>query len=256
MPQPLIAPPPQPSPLEAAWRGVLDFLLPPRCFACHQPVEAQGSLCAACWGGLTFITEPLCAACGYPFPHGYPVGVLCGNCTRLQPAFDSARAALAYDDGSRGLILRFKHAEATEGLPALTGWLLAAGREALARADVLVPVPLHPRRLFARRFNQSAHLARALAARTGVPVDLTSLRRVKNTKSQGKLSAVKRAQNVRGAFKAPPEAFAGKAVVVIDDVLTTGATADQCARALKATGAKAVDVLALSRVVSPFNKMA
>ena len=181
------------APLTAAWRGVLDFLLPPRCFGCRAAVDAQGALCPACWSGLTFITEPLCNACGYPFPHGFPAGVLCGNCTRLAPAFDSARAAFAYDDGSRHLILRFKHAEATEGLPALSRWLLAAGRDALAKADRIVPVPLHPRRLFSRRFNQAAHLARALSDRAKVPLELFALRRVKNTESQGRMNAVKRA---------------------------------------------------------------
>lgn len=217
---------------------------------------AQGALCPKCWAGLTFITAPACAACGYPFPHGYPEGVLCGNCTRLAPAFDSARAAFAYDEGSRHLILRFKHAEATEGLPTLAGWLFAAGQDVLSRADVIVPVPLHPRRLFARRFNQAAHLARALARRTGVALDLFSLRRVKNTESQGRMNAVKRAQNVRGAFSASGEAFGGKVVAVVDDVFTTGATADQCARTLKKAGATGVHVLTLARVVSPYNKMA
>ncbi|HXV73395.1 MAG TPA: phosphoribosyltransferase family protein, partial [Sphingomonadales bacterium] len=143
-----------------------------------------------------------------------------------------------------------------EGLPALAGWLQAAGRGMLAGADVLVPVPLHPRRLFARRFNQAAHLARALGTRAGLPVDLFSFRRVKNTPTQGRKNAMRRAENVRGAFAADGQVFKGKTVVVVDDVFTTGATAEQCARALKKAGAKAVHVLTLARVVSPFNRMA
>lgn len=241
-----------PSAVGRGLKGVVDFLLPPRCFCCREAVATQGGLCAACFASLSFITEPVCGGCGYPFAHDLPEGTLCGACTRLRPAFDAARAALVYDDASKRLVLGFKRAERTQGLATLAKWLARAGHAALGGADVIVPVPLHPRRLFARRFNQAAVLAKALSRGTGVALDVLSLERARNTPSQGGKGAVKRAQNVRGAFRARGgKVFGGRSVVLVDDVLTTGATADACARALKKAGATRVTALTLARVVMP-----
>lgn len=235
----------------------LDFILPPLCFSCRAPVETQGGLCPECWSALRFITHPLCQLCGFPFTHDMPDGVLCATCHAYPPSYDRAQAAIGYDAASRSVILSFKHGERTEGLATLAGWLKRAGADLLKDADLILPVPLHPRRLFKRRYNQSALLAHALGEITGKEVDVFSLRRRKNTPSQGGLNARQRRLNMRAAFSVPKHKksrIKDKAVVLIDDVMTTGATAENCAKALKAAGAEKVFVLTLARVVEPFKR--
>lgn len=239
------------------WQRGLDFLLPPLCFGCRVPIEVQGGLCAECWSGLRFITKPFCQSCGFPFAHEMPAGMVCGSCHRHPPAFDQAKAAIGYDSKSRPVILSFKYGERTQGLKTLAGWLKIAGAELLEEADVIIPVPLHPRRLFKRRFNQSALLAHALGDASAKAVDVFSLKRRKNTRSQGGLNARQRHQNVKAAFLVPADKrphIKGKRVVLIDDVMTTGATVENCTKALKAAGAKKVFVLTLARVVEPLKK--
>jgi ComF family protein len=229
-------------------------LLPPRCLVCGLGVDRPGALCAACWGGLSFLAPPICAACGFPFDYDLGAGTLCGACHREPPAYDRARAVLRYDEVSRGLLLGFKHGDRTEGAPAFGGGLARAGGELIAECDVVLPVPLHRRRLFTRRYNQSALLAHALGRATGLPVLPDSLRRVRNTASQGRLSAAARRRNVAGAFRVATgaaERLGGRRVLLVDDVLTTGATVEACARVLKRAGAAGVDVLTLARVVRP-----
>jgi ComF family protein len=230
----------------------LNSLLPPRCLACGDTVEQPGALCAACWRGLDFLGPPLCAVCGLPFAFDMGPAAVCGACAGEKPAYDRARSVLRYDDGSRGLILGFKHADRTEGAPAYGAWLARAGAELLADTELIVPVPLHWRRLFRRRYNQSALLARALSRQTGIAWAPDALARIKPTPSQGGLGARERRLNVRGAFKVPPRRRPlvwGKRIVLIDDVLTTGATLDSAARALLRAGAAGVDALAIARVL-------
>ncbi len=232
----------------------LNALLPPRCLVCGVGVERPGALCGACWRGLSFLAPPFCAACGFPFDFDLGAGTVCGACSREPPGYDRARAVLRYDDVSRGLLLGFKHGDRTEGAPAFGGWLARAGGELIADCDVILPVPLHPRRLFSRRYNQSALLAQALGRATGLPVLPDGLRRTRNTASQGRLSAAARQRNVAGAFRVAPgaaERLGGRRVLLVDDVLTTGATVEACAQALRRAGAAGVDVLTLARVVRP-----
>jgi len=213
-------------------------------------VTRQGELCGPCWAGLTFITEPQCARCGYPFEYALPGESLCAACHARLPAYDRAISALAYDDASRELILAFKRGDRT-ALAGPLGWLTArAGTDLLAGADLLLPVPLHPRRLFARRFNQAALLARAIARASGRPWSPDRLRRRKNTPSQGGLSRRQRLENMRGAF-AVRGRLDGMRILLIDDVMTTGATAEACAKVLRRAGAAWVGVLTLARVVTP-----
>ncbi len=235
-------------------RLVLDALLPPRCLGCDALVEEPGSLCARCWQGIDFLTPPCCAACGYPFEYALPEEALCAACLWRRPAYDRARAVFRYGEASRGLILGFKHGDRTHAAPAFARWLARAGAEALAAAAVIVPVPLHSWRLFRRRYNQAALLALGLAALTGVPVAPEAMRRRRNTPSQGRLDPTARRRNVRGAFALDPDGAAaidGRRVLLVDDVLTTGATVEECARVLGRGGAAAVDVLTLARVVRP-----
>jgi len=240
--------------LIGAGRMALDALLPPRCLACGGAVETQGALCAGCWQGISFLGAPCCSCCGLPFPYDAGAGVQCAQCVAYPPPFDRARAVFAYDDHSRRLILAFKHADHLHGMPAFGQWLARSGAELLAEADLVAPVPLHWTRLFRRRFNQSALLAQSAVAAwrgPGAPVFAPELLiRRRRTRSQGHLSRLQRAENVRGAFALKPGApVAGKRVLLIDDVLTTGATIEACARVLKRAGASQVDVLTLARAM-------
>jgi ComF family protein len=232
----------------------LNALLPPRCLVCGVGVDRPGSLCGSCWRGLSFMAPPFCVACGFPFDYDLGAGTLCGACHREPPVYDRARAVLRYDELSRGLLLGFKHGDRTEGAPAFGEWLARAGAELIADCDVILPVPLHRRRLFSRRYNQSALLAQALGRAAGLPVLPDSLRRARNTPSQGRLSAAARQRNVAGAFRIAAGAadrLGGRRVLLVDDVLTTGVTVEACARTLKRAGAAGVDVLTLARVVRP-----
>ena len=232
----------------------LAAVLPPRCLACGETVADPGTLCAPCWSRLAFLAGPVCAACGTPFEFESGPGALCGVCLAHRPAYRAARSALIYDEASRGLILALKHGDRTDSAPALAGWMAGAGREMLAAADIVAPVPLHRLRLLARRFNQAALLAHGIASRAGVACVPDLLIRRRRTPSQGGLSAAGRARNVAGAFRVNPAraaALVDKRVVLIDDVLTTGATAESCANTLLRGGAASVDVLTLARVVRP-----
>ena len=245
--------------LKRAGRAALDLLFPPMCIACRAQVAEPGALCAACWQTIQFLDGPMCDCCGLPFEFDPGGATLCAACHARPPAFDKARAVMRYDEHSRGPILALKHGDRLDLTPGFTRWLDRGGRALLDEADVILPVPLHPYRLWSRRYNQSAELARALARLTGKQADFVSLVRSRATPSQGAMRSAKaRRRNMLGAFKVPPRhksAIAGRCVLLIDDVLTTGATADSCARALKRAGATKVLVLALARVVRPLTNL-
>jgi len=242
------------APVRRAGSVVLDALLPPQCLSCGEAVDRPGVLCASCWQGIAFLGPPQCAACGYPFEYDAGPESLCGQCTLDRPAYGRARAVFRYDEASRRLILGFKHGDRTYGAPAFARWLARAGGAALAEADLIVPVPLHWTRLAQRRYNQAALLALALARVSGVAAVPDLLVRRRRTPSQGGLGAEARRRNVKGAFAVRPrraKAVADRRVVLVDDVLTTGATAEACAETLGRAGAARVDVLTLARVVRP-----
>jgi len=245
--------------MTAALRPALDLVLPPRCLRCGELVADPGALCATCFQETSFITQPLCGRCGLPFGSDWGApetedaaeGLLCASCARRRPPYHRARAALVYDDGTRPLVLAFKHADRTDAAGALAGWMARAGAPLLDSVDLIVPVPLHRWRLWRRRYNQSGLLARALAKRARLPWSPDALVRTKATPTQGGKSRLGRAENVRGAFRvARPNQIAGRRVLLVDDVMTTGATAEECARCLGQAGAVSVDVLALARVIA------
>lgn len=237
------------------------MLLPPQCLACRALVTEPGALCARCWGGLAFLAPPLCRRCGYPLEPGpgSPAGgeaapAVCAACLTSPPRYDRARAVFEYGPESRGMILAFKHRDRTEAAPAFGRWLARAGRELLDEADLVAPVPLHYWRLLRRRYNQAAMLTQVAAALAGRPVVVDLLRRRRATPSQASLGAAARRRNVAGAFEVPPrhrDRVQDRRILLIDDVLTTGATVSACARALRQAGAAGVDVLTLARVVRP-----
>jgi ComF family protein len=244
-----------PERLSGALRALLghavDLALPPLCPACRAPVIGQ-ALCADCWSKLNFIAPPYCERLGTPFAYDPGPGTLSMQAIADPPAFGRARAAVRYDEVARTLVHAFKYGDRLDLAPTLGTWMERAGRELIAEADVIVPVPLHWRRLWARRFNQSAMLAGIVAKECSRPVVYDALKRVKATAQQVGLTRAQRADNIQGAFSvsaAGRAAIAGRRLVLIDDVLTTGATAEGCTRALMRAGAVNVDVLTFARVV-------
>ena len=240
--------------MRAVAKAALDLLYPPLCMSCRAQVAEPG-LCATCWSAVTFLDGPGCACCGLPFAVALEGDNLCAACLAKPPAFDRARAILAYDEASRGAILALKHADRLDLVPGFARWLGRTGRPLLEAAEMIVPVPLHRMRLWQRRYNQAAELARALGRAWNRPVATSGLERSRATPSQGAMASAKaRRRNVQRAFRVPnAQAVAGRRVLLIDDVVTTGATVDACARALKRAGAASVDVLALARVVKASN---
>lgn len=231
-----------------AGQTVLDFLLPPLCLNCGTPVSEAQTLCAACWKSLHFIAPPFCVRCGAPFDLPVEEGTLCGSCLEQEPVFAVARSALIYDDASRGLILRLKHGDRLHPVPALANWMVRAGADLWDDCDLVVPVPLHRWRLLRRRYNQAALLAQAIGRQIGRPVGVDAVRRVKATASQGHKNHAQRAGNVAGAFAvSTPSVVKGRRIVLVDDVLTSGATVQEIARVLRAAGASAVSVVTLAR---------
>jgi ComF family protein len=237
-------------------RHVLDLLLPPNCLACDTVVEAEGQFCLSCFRKASFISAPMCRHCGVPLPHGHAVGAsgLCLVCAAAPPAFTRARAALRYDALAQGLILPFKHADRTEAAQGLALLMARAGAKLLAECDLLVPVPLHAHRLRLRRYNQSALLATALGRIAGRPVLRDALLRNRATAVLGPLGFGERRSELEGAIcvrERHKNRLAGQTILLIDDVMTSGATANACALALRNAGAKRIDVLTAARVPDP-----
>lgn len=238
--------------LRLAASEALNLMLPPRPLDEEASAEVQGrGLTATAWSRIRFIDAPLCDGCGAPFDYDLGAGARCPSCLAHPPAFDHARAACLYDDASRELILKLKHADRTDLAGVFARWLARASGDLLGDLDAVAPVPLHPFRLIKRRYNQAAEIARPLARIAGLAYWPGVIGRPKLTSSQSGKSAKGRRRNVAGAFAVPADwrpKVLGARLLLVDDVLTTGATLEGCARALKAAGAARVDAAVIARV--------
>lgn len=237
--------------LAKALLPVVDLLFPPRCPLCGEGLAAQGGLCSACWGELAIPGEPCCAACQRPFPDGLPEGALCAPCLADPPRHDGIAAGTLYNDASRRLVLAFKHGHRIALAPMMAR-LMAARLRLGEGAWIMVPVPLHRWRLWRRGFNQAALLARELAQLQGGTLAVDALVRRKQTRTLGGLGRKARARTLSGAIAVNPRRIAsikGAQVVLVDDVLTSGATTDACVAALKRAGASRVVVACFARVL-------
>jgi ComF family protein len=236
-----------------AGQAVLGLILPAQCLTCDATVDAPGQFCPVCFTATFFVTEPCCTTCGQAFAHAAEGGLArqCQQCRDTPPAWRLGRAALRYDDQAGRIILPFKYADRIETAAALARQMARAGASLLQDADILVPVPLHRSRLRTRRYNQSALLARAIGHLSGHPAMVDALGRTRATQSLRGQSAAARAASLQDAFAVRPHCIASIAdrrVLLIDDVLTTGATANGCTLALLAAGAAQVDLLVAARV--------
>lgn len=228
----------------------LNALFPPVCLGCRKRVETVGALCSECFSHLKFITAPACLYCGKPLPGGEEKAKLCGNCLQHKPPYHRASAPLCYEEMSRKLILGLKYGDRLEVVPTFARFMVHAGADILKDADLLVPVPLHWKRLLIRKYNQAAVLSEAVTKLSGVPTDSFVLKRKKATPKQGGFSKSERYRNVDGVFMFnSKKTIEGKVIVLIDDVMASGATVSSCAKELYAHGAAEVRILTLAKSI-------
>ncbi len=230
------------------WLRALNFFLPHRCLICQDRVGDLPGLCSQCWGKTPFLTHSVCHCCGVPLGlSSLEEGTLCGSCLSKKPFYTQARAVFLYTDFSRSLVLPLKHSDQTYIAKYVAPWLQRAGADFWSQVDAIVPTPLHWTRMFLRQYNQATLMANSLSPLIRKPV-WHALKRIRRTPPQGSLGPKRRHQNVAGSF-ACVEGYsvAGKGLVLLDDVLTSGATANACARVLKKAGARDVFVLTLTR---------
>ena len=235
--------------LSALKATLINTIYPPRCLACTEPTDRPHGLCAACWRDTHFIAGTACRKCGVPLIGEAGLEDICESCQRHPPAWDRGAAAVIAGAGRR-VVLALKHGDRLDMVAPLAGWMAAAGHALLPQAELIAPVPLHWTRLVRRRYNQSAELARRLGRIAGRPMTPDLLLRRRATAPQDG-SRASRAANQAGVFAVNPRhapSLAGRAVLLVDDVLTSGATLSACADCLRAAGAARVDVLALARV--------
>ena len=240
--------------LGAAFASFGNAVAPSLCLACHARTAAHDALCSGCWQQVAFITPPLCHRLGLPMPFGGEGPQISAAAAADPPPYERARAAAVFDGVVRELVHGFKYADRHETRRLLARWMAGAGAELLTDADLIVPVPMTRWRLIRRQFNQAALLAREISRLSGVPFDPFVLAKTKSTPTQVGSSAAQRAANVAGAFAVVPavrDRVAGRNIIVVDDVITTGATVGACARALRTAGAQRIDVLAAAMVADP-----
>jgi len=235
-------------------RGLVDVVYPPACIVCAAATADQDGLCPRCWAGFPFIARPFCERTAEPFAYDIGGPLLSPAAIADPPVYGKARVVARYDGAAAELVKRLKFADQIDLARPMAALMARAGREVIQSCDMIVPVPLHRWRFFTRRTNQAAELALALGRLVGKPVELEALLRKKATKPQTSLSKTERRDNLAGAFLVPAGAkgaVLGKRILVVDDVITTGATANAAARILLRAGAASVDIIAFAKVVEP-----
>lgn len=239
--------------LRIGWKGAVGIVYPPSCIACQAATGEAQALCPACWSGIGFIERPYCERLGTPFAVDLGEGLVSPAAIADPPVFARARAVCRFDGTARELVHRLKYGDRTDLASTLGRMMAQAGRDLTRDAGLIVPVPLHRTRLWSRRFNQAAVLAQVVARQARVPLAPMALSRVKRTRQQVGLTRAQRADNLQGAFKVHSDArpqVEGRRILLVDDVLTTGSTANAAARALLRAGASEVDILTFARVVT------
>lgn len=234
-------------------RNLGDLLFPPICTGCGIGVSQPSALCPACWSRLRFIERPYCDILCLPFSFDQGEGIVSAEAIADPPPFEKLRAVVLYDDIARQLVSSLKYRDRLDLVPLMATWMMRAGREIVEASDLVIPVPLHKRRLWQRQFNQSAEIARFLAKRSDLEFAPAALERIKPTKKQVGLGRNQRRDNVRGAFTVSQDRrdqVLGKTVLLVDDVFTTGSTVSSATKALKRAGAAAVNVLTFARVAA------
>lgn len=234
-----------------AGHSLVETIYPPQCIACERATASPFALCAACWSGMSLISRPYCERLGTPFATDYAEGLLSPAAIADPPRFDRGRAVALHRDAAKNLVSRLKYSERLDLARPLAKLMAQAGRDLLADAELLVPVPMHRLRLWHRRYNQAALLANALSAETGIPVLSDGLKRVRRTRPQVGLRRSERQKNLAGAFAVPEARMSdvtGRRVIVIDDVRTTSSTANAAAHILRKAGAARIDVLTFTLV--------
>jgi ComF family protein len=241
------------SSLTRPWFALADLLYPPGCAGCSVITGTHRTLCPSCWGAMRFIERPYCEVLGSPFSHDLGAGILSAEAIANPPPFDRLRSAAVHDGVVRDLVHGLKYRDRTDLAPMMAGWMLRASDGAIAGCDAIIPVPLHRTRLFSRKYNQAAELARHLGKLSGKPLLASTLLRVKRTSQQVGLGSRAREDNVRGAFAIAAgrdnEIF-GRRIVLVDDVYTTGATVASATRVLKKAGAADVTVLTFAMALA------
>lgn len=237
-------------PALAIGQWALDKLYPPHCPACKVPVSAQGHLCGACFQDIHMIAAPHCAQCGIPFAVDMGPEALCPDCLDTKPSYVSARSALVYGEVTGKLIKQLKYHDHMQGLERFANWMASVTQPFVSEVDYIVPVPLHWKRLMTRYYNQAAWLAYGLSQQTGIPCNPQLLKRTRATPPQARMNREERQRNMRRAFAVPAKMknhIENKCVLIVDDVMTTGATIEACAEALVSAGASKVYGVTLAR---------
>ncbi len=225
---------------------VYKLFLPPVCYSCRAPVVEHGGFCSPCWQKIKFITPPYCDRLGIPFPYDPGCDFISPRALANPPFFERARGAFIYEDFGRSCIHQLKYGRQLHLVKPISTWMMAAGKDVLLDCDILIPIPLSWRRLWARRFNQATKLAENISKMRDIPISYHALQRIRHTRTQVGLAANQRAKNVSGAFSINLDYLddiAGKNCLLVDDVFTSGATANACTKTLLKAGAKKVDIL-------------
>ena len=238
--------------IKPAANRLLDIVYPPRCISCSGNVHENGGICAKCWGDINFIADPQCNICGFPFDFEASTGSICSGCITHEPSFSKARAVFLYDNASRNMIKSFKYNDRIENRAAYARWMARVGIDMLSEANIIIPVPIHFGKLLLRKYNQAAVLAHELAKISSKPVFSNALIRTKYTQTQAGFLRKERFKNIKGAFKVNPKYFdilKDKKILLIDDVITTGATAEECTNIMLKAKAARVEVLTLAKTL-------